>query len=123
MHLRRAHTLEFGHCTGSIPLSGFKVPRKKPVRRGVCDNFDIKIPIYGKIMTKITERMSDINERTMAKNSHVLIVLPPAKTLQQLGDIPFLAVLGGRLERRRLKLESLGKTPLSGDLEKGALAV
>lgn len=74
-------------------------------------------------MTKITEKASDLNEQTATGLSHVLIVLPPAKTLPQLDHTPFQETLETRLERRKLKLDSLKKTPLSGDLECGALAV
>jgi leucyl aminopeptidase len=74
------------------------------------------------INTKIFEKQSDITERSVTKSSHVLIVLPPAKSFPQLKDAFLPDVLRARMERRGAKLDSLKKTPLSGDLKQGALA-
>ena len=72
--------------------------------------------------TKIIEEQRDIDSQAITKQSHVLIVLPAAKNFSQLKDMPLLDVLQARMERRKIKLDTLRKTPLGGDLEQGALA-
>lgn len=71
--------------------------------------------------TKIIEKQSDITERSIAKVNHLLIILPSAKKLEQLEDIFVPDVLRARMDRRRIKLDSLKKSPVSGELEQGAL--
>lgn len=71
-------------------------------------------------MIKIVQNPSPVSDNALAKASHVLFVMPKAKSLAA-------TMLGGdtlraRLARRHMKPEELAKTPLSGDLEPGALA-
>ncbi len=73
--------------------------------------------------TKITEEQKDIDAQTITKSTHLLIVIPAAKNLSQLGNAPLNEVLRARLTRRKMKLDALKKSPLSADLEQGALAV
>lgn len=74
------------------------------------------------IDTKIVEKQSDITEQSVTKSTHILIVLPPAKTFSQLKDTFLPDVLRDRMERRGAKLDSLKKAPISSDLAQGALA-
>ncbi len=72
-------------------------------------------------MIKIVQNPSPMPENALAKASHVLFVMPKAKTLAD--DMPGGGALRARLARRRMKPEELAQTPLSGDLEQGAMAV
>lgn len=74
------------------------------------------------INTKIVEKQSDITEQSEIKSDHILVVLPPAKHFSQLENAFLSDVLRARMERRGAKLDSLKKTPVSGDLEQGAQA-
>jgi len=74
------------------------------------------------IDTKVVEKQSDITEQLVTKNAHILIVLPLAKSFSQLEDVFLPGVLRARMERRGAKLDSLKKSPVSGDLEQGAQA-
>ena len=71
-------------------------------------------------MIKIVQNPSPVSANALAKSSHVLFILPKAKSLA--ADMPGVEALRARLARRRMKPEDLAKTPLSGDLEQGALA-
>jgi len=62
-----------------------------------------------------------VTDNALAKASHVLFVMPKSKSLAV--TLPGVDTLQSRLARRHMKLEELAKTPLSGDLEPGALAV
>jgi leucyl aminopeptidase len=53
---------------------------------------------------------------------HLLVVLPGAAAADELARVPFLASLQAALERRKKKLETLAKTPLTTDLAHGAIA-
>ncbi|HUX32198.1 MAG TPA: leucyl aminopeptidase family protein, partial [Thiobacillus sp.] len=72
-------------------------------------------------MIKIVQNPSPVTEAALAKVSHVLFVLPKTKNLAD--GLPGIEALRARLARRRMKPEELAKTPLSGDLEPGGLAV
>ena len=72
---------------------------------------------------KIIEEQKELGNQAITKNAHLLIVIPAAKSLSQLKDVPLHDVLRARLERRKMKLDALKKAPLSSDLEQGALAV
>ncbi|MDD5240178.1 MAG: leucyl aminopeptidase family protein [Sulfuricella sp.] len=71
-------------------------------------------------MIKIVQNSSPVTEAALAKASHMLFVLPKAKSLAD--DLPGVVALRARLARRRMKPDDLAKTPLSGDLEPGGLA-
>ena len=70
---------------------------------------------------KITQYQSPIDAEGLKKTTHVLVVMPATKALQE--DIPGLDVLAGLLARRGMKPAELAKTPVSGDLPHGGLAV
>lgn len=70
---------------------------------------------------KIIEKQPDINMHEIRSNDHVLMILPVVKKLAQLKGMPLLETLQSRMERRGVKLEDLKKTPLSSDLDQGAL--
>ncbi|MHB8167278.1 MAG: leucyl aminopeptidase family protein, partial [Sulfuricella sp.] len=72
-------------------------------------------------MIKIVQNPSPVSGNALAKASHVLFVMPMAKSLAV--TLPGVDTLRARLARRHMKPEELAKTPLSGDLEPGALAV
>lgn len=72
-------------------------------------------------MIKIVQNPSPVSEDALAKASHVLFVMPKAKSLAV--TLPGVDTLRARLARRHMKPEELAKTPLSGDMEPGALAV
>jgi len=69
-------------------------------------------------MIKIVQNLSPVSDGALAKASHVLFVMPKAKSLA--ADLPGVEALRARLARRHMKPEELAKTPLSGDLEPGA---
>lgn len=71
-------------------------------------------------MIKIVQNPSPVSDNALAKASHVLFVMPKAKSLA--ATMPGVDTLRARLARRHMKPEELAKTPLSGDLEPGALA-
>jgi leucyl aminopeptidase len=70
---------------------------------------------------KIIEKQSDINMQEIHSNDHLLMILPVVKKFSQLKDMPLLDILQSRMERRGVKLEDLKKSPLSSDLDRGAL--
>lgn len=72
-------------------------------------------------MIKIVQNSSPVTDNTLAKASHVLFVMPKSKGLAV--TLPGADTLRARLTRRHMKPEELAKTPLSGDLESGALVV
>ena len=72
-------------------------------------------------MIKIAQNPSPASEAVLAKASHVLFVMPKSKNLA--AALPGIDALKARLTRRRMKPEELAKSPLSGDLAPGTLAV
>ncbi|MBZ0104221.1 MAG: leucyl aminopeptidase family protein [Sulfuricella denitrificans] len=70
---------------------------------------------------KIIEKQSDIRLQEIRSDDHLLIILPAVKKLAQLKGTPLLDILQARMERRGVKLADLKKTPLSSDLDQGAL--
>lgn len=66
------------------------------------------------------ETPREINARDLANSSHVLMVLPFAKTLPATDAIPELGTLAAVLKRKRMKPEELAKSPLTTDLGGGA---
>ncbi len=69
----------------------------------------------------IIEKQSDINMHEIRGNDHLLMILPMVKKFTQLDGLPLIDILQARMERRGVKLEELKKTPLSSDLDQGAL--
>ncbi len=72
------------------------------------------------MLPKITQFQSVVSEEQAAKAGYALFVLPKGKNLPA---APFKDLLAARLKRRRMKAEELAKSPLSGDLPGGGLAV
>ena len=72
-------------------------------------------------MIKIVQNPSPVSDSALAKASHVLFVMPKAKSLA--ATLPGIDTLKARLARRHMKPEELAKIPLSGDLAPRALAV
>ena len=58
------------------------------------------------------------DEKTLAKKTHILFVLPGRKP----ADMPFASILEAKLKRGVGKYADLGKTALTADLPNGALA-
>jgi len=71
-------------------------------------------------MIKIVQNPSPVSDSALAKATHVLFVMPKSKSLA--AGLPAAAALRALLARRRMKPDELAKTPLSADLEQGALA-
>lgn len=72
------------------------------------------------MLPKITQSQSSIDADALMKTTHILVVMPAAKSLPE--DIPGLETLSGLLSRRGMKTAELAKTPVSGDLPHGGLA-
>lgn len=72
-------------------------------------------------MIKIVQNPSPVSDNALAKASHVLFVMPKTKSLAV--TMPGVDTLQARLARRHMKPEELAKTPLSGDLKPGTLAI
>lgn len=72
-------------------------------------------------MIKIVQNPSPVSDNALAKASHVLFVMPKTKSLAV--TMPGVDTLQARLARRHMKPEDLAKTPLSGDLKPGTLAI
>jgi len=70
---------------------------------------------------KITQHPLPIDDSALAKTSHLLVVLPA--DLKSLPTFPGRKTLDNLLARRDMKPEELAKTPVSGDLPHGAMAV
>lgn len=71
---------------------------------------------------KIIQRADTLRTSDTARYQHVLCVLPSGKSTLQDADIPGLATLRRLLKRRSMKIDELGATPLSGEIDGGALA-
>lgn len=72
-------------------------------------------------LPKLIQKQSDIDTQEIRSNTHLLIILPVIKKFAELKDMPLLDILQARMERRGVKLEDLKKSPLSSDLDQGAL--
>ncbi len=71
-------------------------------------------------MLKIFQKQSVIDDESIARASHVLFIMPHDGSL---AGAPASDVLRARLKRRHLKFSELIKSPVSGDLPHGGLAV
>ena len=71
---------------------------------------------------KIVTKQTDITKLATLPDEHLLFVLPEAKSLAQIADLPLKDVLQARMKRRDSKPDTLKKTPLSADLASGARA-
>lgn len=74
------------------------------------------------MLAKLEQSAAALSAATAKSATHLLLVLPKAKDLSTLPDVPYCDALKAALERRRKKPEDLAKGPLSADLPHGALA-
>src|SRR5512135_3460707 len=75
------------------------------------------------MLPKIAQHPSPAGKTVLGKATHLLVVLPFVKELNKLGAFPGADILPGLLARRGMKAIELAKTPLSGDLAHGGMAV
>ena len=71
-------------------------------------------------MIKIAQYSSLVTAGAVAKASHVLFMMPRAKT--PVASLPAADALHERLDRRRMRPDELAKSPLTGELGKATLA-
>ena len=71
------------------------------------------------MLPEVIENKQIMNAKQMAGASHVLVVLPFAKTLDALDKVPYLDTLRATLKRKHLQPNELGKSPLTLDLPQG----
>ena len=74
------------------------------------------------MLAKLTQSAAPLNAATLEQASHALLVLPFARKLDGLGDVPGIARLRAALKRRDMKVEDLAKTPVGVSLASGGLA-
>jgi leucyl aminopeptidase len=74
------------------------------------------------MLAKLEQKASTLSAADAQRATHLLLVLPQAKSLAALPPLPFLDVLEATLHRRRKKVGDLSKAPLSADLPQGGLA-
>ena len=74
------------------------------------------------MLAKFSQRTSALTAADVKRFPHILCVLPFSKTLPRDVEIPGLATLTTLLKRRAMKFDELSTTPLSGEIEQGALA-
>ncbi len=74
------------------------------------------------MLAKFSQRTSLLTAADVKRFPHILCVLPFSKTLPRDVEIPGLATLTTLLKRRAMKFDELATTPLSGEIEQGALA-
>ncbi len=74
------------------------------------------------MLAKFSQRTVSATAPDKKRVPHILCVLPNGKTLPADDEFPGLAVLANMLKRRAMKFSELGATPLSGEIENGAVA-
>jgi leucyl aminopeptidase len=70
------------------------------------------------MLPKLTENKQEITAKTLETASHVLLLLPVAKSLP---DVPGVAELKAAMKRRDLKIDALAKSPVAVQLPGGTL--
>ena len=75
------------------------------------------------MLAKLTQRATGFQAGDAKSYSHILCVMPVAKTLSNDVLLPGASVLRAKLSRRKLKTAELVSTPLSGEIGHGAIAV
>ena len=73
------------------------------------------------MLAKLIQTAALLDAASLDKASHALLVLPYAKKLDGLREVPALDRLKAALKRRDMKAEELAKTPLTVNLEGGGL--
>jgi leucyl aminopeptidase len=74
------------------------------------------------VLPKIAQYPLPIKKNEIGKTTHLLVVLPVAKELEELPPFAGADRLPGLLARRAMKAAELAKTPVSGDLPHGGMA-
>ena len=74
------------------------------------------------MLAKLTQTAAPLGAAALERASHALLVLPFAKKLDGLRDVPALERLRAALRRRDMKAEELAKTPVTVNLAGGGLA-
>mgnify|MGYP000868158063 CR=1 FL=1 len=74
------------------------------------------------MLAKLTQTAAPLGKSALERATHAVLVLPFAKKLDGLRDVPDLERLRAALKRRNLKAEDLAKTPVSVGLAGGGLA-
>ncbi len=74
------------------------------------------------MLAKLAQTAAPLTAAALEKSSHALLVLPFAKSLDGLREVPALDRLRAALKRRNMKAEELAKTPVSVTLAGGGLA-
>ena len=72
------------------------------------------------MLAKLIQHPAAATSAALRKHSHILFILPPSRQLST--DWPAADVLASLISRRRLKAADLAKSPVSGNLQHGALA-
>lgn len=73
------------------------------------------------MLAKLTQTAAPLDATELDKATHALLVLPFAKNLDGLREIPALDRLKAALKRRDVKAEELAKTPVTVNLSGGGL--
>jgi leucyl aminopeptidase len=74
------------------------------------------------MLAKLTQTAAPLGAATLERATHAVLVLPFAKKLDGLRDVPALDRLRAALKRRDMKAEELAKTPVTVHLSGGGLA-
>ena len=73
------------------------------------------------MLARLEQRAALLSNEELKRAKHVLMVLPKAGTLDNLGAVPAVGALSAALSRRTKKLAELAQSPLTTDLAHGAL--
>ena len=73
------------------------------------------------MLAKLTQTAAPLGATALERATHALMVLPFAKKLDGLRDVPALDRLRAALKRRDMKAGDLAKTPVSVNLADGGL--
>ena len=73
------------------------------------------------MLAKLTQSAAPLGKSAIERATHAVLVLPFAKKLDGLRDVPALDRLRAALERRDMKAEELAKTPVTVTLAGGGL--
>lgn len=74
------------------------------------------------MLAKLTQSAAPLGATALEKATHAVLVLPFAKKLDGMRDVPALERLRAALKRRDMKAEELAKTPVTVNLSGGGLA-
>lgn len=74
------------------------------------------------MLAKLTQSAAPLGAAALEKATHAVLVLPFAKKLDGMRDVPALERLRAALKRRDMKAEELAKTPVTVNLSGGGLA-